>query len=212
MGFGSTALHEDALVQQGEDSFGRAKVAALRTDSQLVELVLAGDGRAFEDLFDRHKRLVAGIASRYFNAPDQIEEIVQVAFAKVFHQLQNFRGDHDMSFVGWLAKITANSCLDQLRTKKRRNEDLAADLDGFDLAQVYSTGSRGADMSIENRDLARKLLSHVAADDRALLQMLYADEMSIAEIAVRFGWSESKTKVRAWRARRHLRKVLKRYL
>lgn len=212
MGLGSTVLHEDALVQQGEDSFGRAKVKALRTDAQLVELVLAGDGSAFEDLFDRHKRLVAVIASRYFNTPDQIEEIVQIAFAKTFHQLRNFRGDHEMSFVGWLAKITANSCLDQLRTKRRRNEELAEDIDGFDLAQVRQARGKGADALFEDRDLAEKLLSHVAADDRALLQMLYAEELSISEISERFGWSDSKTKVRAWRAKRRLRRVLKRYL
>jgi len=212
MGFGSTVLHEDALVQRGEDTFGRAEVASLRTDAQLVELVLAGDGTAFEDLFDRHKRLVAGIASRYFNTPDQIEEIIQVAFTKVFRELRRFRGDHEMSFVGWLAKITANSCLDQLRKTRRRGEDLADDIDGFDLEQVRSARERGAEAFAEVRDLALKLLSHVAPDDRALLQMLYAEGLSVAEISARFGWSESKTKVKAWRAKRHLRKVLKRYL
>lgn len=212
MGLGSTALQEDALIQQSEDSRRGTKVNALRTDSQLVELVLTGEGTAFEDLFERHKRLVATIALRYVDTPDQVEEIIQIVFSKVFHQLRHFRGGHDMSFVGWLAKIASNSCIDYLRTKKRRNEELADDIEGFDLAQVRSAGQKAADASFEDRDLAKKLLSHVPADDRAVLQMLYSEELSIAEIAQRFGWSESKTKVKAWRARRCLRKVLKRYL
>jgi len=35
-----------------------------RSDKQLADLVLAGDETAFEELFDRHKRLVAAIAAR----------------------------------------------------------------------------------------------------------------------------------------------------
>jgi DNA-directed RNA polymerase specialized sigma24 family protein len=49
-------------------------------------------------------------------------------------------------------------------------------------------------------------------DDRAILQMLYVDEMSVADIAAMLGWSRSKVKVRAWRARNSLRKILKHYM
>jgi len=49
-----------------------------RSDKQLAELVLEGDETAFEELFDRHKRLVASIASRYFRRPEQVEEIIQI--------------------------------------------------------------------------------------------------------------------------------------
>jgi DNA-directed RNA polymerase specialized sigma24 family protein len=42
--------------------------------------------------------------------------------------------------------------------------------------------------------------------------MLHVDEMSVAQIADLLGWSVSKVKIRAWRARHSLRKVLKKYL
>jgi RNA polymerase sigma-70 factor (ECF subfamily) len=42
--------------------------------------------------------------------------------------------------------------------------------------------------------------------------MLYAEEMSVAEAAEAFGWSRAKVKVRAFRARRALARVLKRFL
>jgi DNA-directed RNA polymerase specialized sigma subunit len=51
-----------------------------RSDKQLAELVLTGDESAFEELFDRHKRLVASIAARYFRRPEQVEEIIQISF------------------------------------------------------------------------------------------------------------------------------------
>jgi RNA polymerase sigma-70 factor, ECF subfamily len=207
-----TALQNETLIRSGEDERADAPVRAERTDAQLVEIVLAGDHSAFENLFDRHKRLVISVASRYLRRPEQIEEAVQTAFAKTFVDLKRFRGDHDLSFPSWIARITTNNCLDVLRSQKRKPEDLADDIAGFDLAQMESGAGRSSEASLIDRDLADKLLSHVAADDRALLHMLYAEEMSIAEIAEQFGWSVSKTKIRAWRARNSLRRIMKRYL
>src|SRR5215469_7448832 len=91
-----------------------------RSDKQLAELVLAGDEAAFEAIFDRHKRLVVSIAARYFRRPEQIEEIVQISFSKVYFELHNFRGAHELSLAGWLSRIARNACIDALRNQKRR--------------------------------------------------------------------------------------------
>ena len=69
-----------------------------RSDKQLAELVLEGNETAFEELFDRHKRLVASIAGRYFRRPEQVEEIIQITFSKVYFELRNFRGAHGNSY------------------------------------------------------------------------------------------------------------------
>ncbi len=208
-----STFQNDSLVASAEDEIsGIAGVRSERTDSQLVECVLAGDTNAFEHIFDRHKRFVAGIASRYFHQPDQIEEALQTAFAKAFADLTSFRGDNARSFVSWLARITANSCLDILRRRKRRPEDLADDIGGFESLGASTEKGPNAEDDVIGRDLAAKLLARVPADDRALLHMLYAEEMTIAEIAGFFGWSISKTKIRAWRARHYLRRVMKQLL
>lgn len=187
-------------------------VRATRTDAQLVELILAGDETAFESLFDRHKRLVGSIAARYFRRPEQIEEIVQIAFAKAYVELSRFRGAYDLSFASWLARITSNACLDIVRNQKRKPEDLIEDLDNSVGLINDIVIHRSDEECVSDRDLADKLLSHLAADDRALLQMLYAEDMSVAEAAEQLGWSPSKIKVRAWRAKHSLRRILKRYL
>lgn len=207
-----TALQNETLIRPAEDECIDTAVRAERTDAQLVEIVLAGDHSAFESLFDRHKRLVASVAARYLRRPEQIEEVVQTAFAKTFIELKRFRGEHDLSFPSWIAKITTNTCLDLLRSQKRKPEDLAEDIVGLELMQIESAANRSNEESLIDRDLAEKLLSHVPADDRALLQMLYAEEMTMADIAGQLGWSVSKTKVRAWRARHSMRRIMKRYL
>ena len=75
---------------------------------------------------------------------------------------------------------------------------------------------RGAGSDVESalvsRDLAVKLLARLSADDRLVLTLLDVEGFSVAEIAEMTSWSVSKVKVRAHRARAHLRRVMQRFL
>lgn len=206
---------ETILGYANDDKVVSGGVRAYRTDSQLIELVLAGDQTAFEQIFDRHKRTVARTAARYFQRPEQIEEIIQIAFAKAFLELSKFRGEHELSLPSWLGRIAANACLDTLRSQRRKPENLECELsdkESQNLIDLTSSAETGAEEVLVNRDLSQKLLSHLPDDDRALLHMFYVEELSVAEIASLLGWSVSKVKIRAWRARNSMRKVLKKYM
>jgi RNA polymerase sigma-70 factor (ECF subfamily) len=210
-----TALQNENLITRAEDESLVGTVHSERTDSQLVELLLAGDETAFEQIFDRHKRMVALVAGRYFRRPEQIEEIIQISFAKAFVELPKFRGGHDLSLASWLARITANASFDVLRSSKRRPEHLCCELSDGEmesLAGIAISDVADAEKLLLDRDLADKLLSGLDSEDRALLQMLYSDDMSVAEIAQLTGWSSSKVKIKAWRARNVLRKMLKKFV
>lgn len=191
------------------------EITCEKSDSQLVELVLNGDATAFENLFDRYKRLVAAIAGRYFQRPEQIEEIILISFAKVYFDLKTFRGDHNFSFASWIGKITTNACLDLLRTQKRKPENLWCEFSEAETEILFADAAdnnKTAESSFIERDLAEKLLSKLSAEDRAILQMLDAEEMSVREISEITGWSSSKIKIRAFRARNSLRKILRKFL
>lgn len=190
-------------------------VCAEMTDQQLVELVLAGEEFAYEEIFERYKRLVASVAAYYFQRPEQIEEIIQTTFAKVYFQLKNFNGKHEFSLAGWLKRITANACLDVLRRQKRKPENLSCELSENDVEKVFAdigSSNKTVEDFLIDRDLAEKLLSNLDAEDRAILLMFYEDGMSMKEIAEITDWSCSKIKIRLFRAKRSLRKVLKKYM
>lgn len=210
------AFQRDGIMGYASDEkVVSGAVRAVRTDAQLIELVLAGDETAFEQIFDRHKRTVARTAARYFQRPEQIEEIIQIAFAKAFVELSKFRGEHELSLPSWLGRIAANACLDTLRSQKRRPENLECELSADESSGLLDLSAgldHGAEATIVDRDLSSKLLAHLPEDDRALLHMFYVEELSVAEIGKLLGWSVSKVKIRAWRARNSLRKVLKRYV
>jgi RNA polymerase sigma-70 factor (ECF subfamily) len=185
------------------------------SDKRLVALTLAGDEQAYELIFDRYKRLVASIAARYFDQSAHVEEIIQITFTKAFFELANFRGDSQLSFASWLGKIAANSSLDTLRNQKRKPENLISELSEAETEILFSLNSNGSscgEKELVDRDLATKLLSKLGPEDRSVLRMLHSEGMNISEIAESMNWSRSKVKLRAWRARNQLRKVLKRYL
>lgn len=210
-----TALNNETLATRTDLEGVNLPVRAEMTDRQLVDLTLAGDNFAFEQIFDRHKRLVAVIAARYFRKPDEIEDIVQVSFARAFTQLDKFRGEHDRSLASWLIRITANICFDTLRTQKRKPETLTCDLSDAEvdsLVRLTADTSCSQEQSLVATDLSEKLLAQLPAEERALLQMLYAEEMSVAEIAVVLDCTAANIKIRAWRARKNLRKILQQFV
>jgi RNA polymerase sigma-70 factor (ECF subfamily) len=210
-----TALQKEEFLHRIDEAAPEVAVRAERTDKQLAELVLGGDAYAFEEIFDRHKRLVAAVASRYFRRHEEIEEIVQIAFAKAFTELESFRGKYDRSLSSWLVKITCNASFDILRTQKRKPERLNCDLSDAEadaLLELTADTSLAAEKNLLDRDLADKLMAMVPEDDRLLLQMLYAEEMTTADIAEVLGLSRANVKVRAWRARSSIKRVLKRLL
>ena len=185
------------------------------SDRLLINSLLAGDDVAFELIYERYKRLVASIAGRFFRQSEQVEEIIQITFSKAYFEMTRFRGDHDLSLGSWLGRIATNACLDLLRTQKRKPENLICELtedESTSLLDFTAHNGCHSEKSHIDRDLATKLLSKLAAEDRVVLQLLHAEEMSVTEIAEIMNWSRSKVKLRAWRARNALRKVLKKYL
>jgi RNA polymerase sigma-70 factor, ECF subfamily len=185
------------------------------TDDELVAATVAGDETAFAQLFVRHKRLVAGIAGRFFPRQEQIEEIMQTSFFNAYQALGRFQGAQENSFAAWLSRITANACFDELRRKQRRKENVFSDFDDdetetFDNRLAENKKGSSNEMQLISRDLAEKLLAKLKPEDRLAITLLYEEEWSVAEIGKFFGWSNAKVKGRAHRARHALQEAFKR--
>jgi len=183
------------------------------TDESLVEAVRAGDDSAFEQIFERHRRRVARMAGRFFNRPERVEEVLQEVFTKVYFALGAYSSERGPSFAAWLSRVAINSCYDELRRARRRPEGSLSDITSDEIVWLSSqmksqSATRDAESAVISRDLANKLLARLSPDDRIVLTLLDAEEMSVAEIAVVMGWNASKVKVRAHRARQSLRRVL----
>lgn len=194
-----------------------AQSSADPSDIELVARASGGEEEAFEELFNRHRRRVSLIASRFFRQPEQIEEIVQESFTKAYFALPEFTNQQEASFAAWIARIGFNACYDELRRIKRRPESALSNVSEDEAAWLKDQPrAEGEGSDIEraaiSRDLADKLLSRLSPEDRMVLVMMDVEGLTVSEIAKSTSWSISKVKVRAHRARASLRRVLERFL
>jgi RNA polymerase sigma factor (sigma-70 family) len=204
-------------VENFDSSASNLDIGAHESDDILAALASIGDEEAFERLFVRHRRRVARLIGRFFSAPEAVEDVAQEVFSKMFFALPDYKPDPAASFSAWLSRITFNSCYDRLRRERRRPEDPIANITEQEASRLHARlnhSSRRLDAETEviARDLAEKLLANLRAEDRIVIALLEIDDMPVADIARLTGWSTSKVKVRAHRARASLRRILGRYV
>ncbi len=174
-----------------------------------------GDESAFAEIVRRYSPRVFSVASRFFRQRPLVEEAAQEVFLKAFTQLGSFEGRGSLE--GWLTRIATNTCLNMVRSSKRRPEFTVSDLTDDEQGWLEQHSSDGFEQpSVENSvvaaDLADRLLGVLPLEDQQALLMIDGEDASIKEVAEATGWSESKVKVRAFRARRKLREAMEKLL
>ena len=161
----------------------------------------------------RYTPRVFQIASRFFRQRSQVEDVSQEVFLKAYTQLASFQGRGSLE--GWISKITTNTCLNILRSAKRHPESTLADLTAEEArwlenkVSAFESGTKAsAERSLIAADLAERVLKGLAAEDRLVLLLLDGDETPVKDVSEMMGWSVSKVKIRAMRARRKMRKAV----
>jgi RNA polymerase sigma-70 factor (ECF subfamily) len=191
-------------------SFAR-RAADGPSDSELVACVCQGDESAFELLFERHKMRVSAIAGRFFQ--EHVEDIVQECFTRAFFSLREFSDRGAGSLAAWLSKIAFNTCYDELRRRSKRKESVLSELSQSELLTLKALAADASAESVAvSRDLANKLLAQLRPEDRLVLVLLDSEGLSVSEIAELMAWSHAKVKVRAFRARAELRRLLQKFV
>jgi RNA polymerase sigma-70 factor (ECF subfamily) len=175
-----------------------------------VERVLRGDEDAARALMTHLYPLVVKLVRAHLPRRTSEEDLVQTVFMKVFSRLEQFSGAAPLEH--WVSRITVNTCYGQLQHERVRPELRWADLSEEEESVVRALGSTDEELpaseQVAARDLVNRLLSHLSAGDRLVVTMLHLEGRSVAEISQATGWSATLVKVRAFRARRHLRKHL----
>ena len=181
---------------------------------ELARQAQDGDESAFSEIVRRYSPRVFSVASRFFRQRSLVEEAAQEVFLKAFTQLKSFEGRGSME--GWLTRIATNTCLNMLRSAKRRPELSLADLTEDETTwleqQVPVSERSSVEESLIAADLADRVLEILPAEDQLALLMIDGEDASVKEVAEATGWSESKVKVRAFRARKKVREAMEKLL
>ncbi len=167
-----------------------------RTDAELLAAHVAGDRRAFGELFLRHRRQLHRLARLTTRSPEDAEDALQDAMLSAHRGAAAFR--HDATVGSWLHRIVVNACLDRLRRAKARPT--------VPLEDVYPVADRTA--QVDTAIVVQRALMRLPVEQRAAVVAVDMQGYSIADTARLLGVAEGTVKSRCARARVRLAELL----
>lgn len=177
------------------------------TDEQLVKRICDGGKELFGVLIDRYEEKITRYVKRFIQNEDDVSDIVQNVFIKVFINLQSF--DIDRRFNPWIYRIAHNETVTFL--SKKGNETVSY-ID-FDMLFPHPFAEETADKATLDEEMEKILsssLSLIPLKYKEVLVLYYYEELSYQEIADILHIPVATVGVRLRRGREHLEKELKR--
>lgn len=179
-------------------------------DLALIELVLAGDRRAFEPLVRKHERRVFRVALAVLGNVQDAEDAMQETFVKVFRHLDQFR--RDSRFTTWLTRIAVNEALEKRKARKNSvSLEESPDVESRSLPGRFEPWTSNPEKLYgkqEIRQLVEGAIQALPPIYRETLVLRDIEEMSAEEAAEALGITVPALKSRLLRARLLLRESL----
>lgn len=182
-------------------------------EGSLVRRAQSGDETAFREIVERYQSKVFSIIHGIVRQRNDVEDIAQQVFAKVYFSIRNF--DFRSSLITWIYKITVNECFDYLRKKKVRKLVYESDMSEDEVRRVENTEpaldrSTRTDSTLARRDYIVKLMDKVSVEEKQLLVLKEVEGYSVEELAGMLKMNENTIKVKLFRARQKLVKAAQR--
>jgi len=169
-------------------------------DRELIVRAQQGDRSAHETIVNQFAPMVFRLISRFFRTREDVEDLAEDVFLKLFARIDQIRPQDN--FPGWLAKVTVNTCYDELRKTRRRKT--AMETYGPEIAGEKSVPACEPDAFGK----ARVALEGLDPKLRIPLLLKEVEEMSVEEIARTMGLTQTNVKVRFFRAIKKLATIL----
>ncbi len=182
------------------------------SDIEIIRRVLDGDVNAFELLLNKYQDHVFTIVKKHVSY-DLVEETAHDVFIRAYQSLATFK--NTSKFKHWLSAIAVRTCYDFWRKHYRNREVPVSSLTDQQqhwLESVISAQSSQSFHEEEGLQHAREMLdwalSKLSAEERMVVELVYLEGLSGKEAAELLGWSVANVKVRSFRGRKKLRKLL----
>jgi len=171
----------------------------MNDDRVVIEAVKQGHRDRFEELVERHKRMVYAIVWSHLGNADICEDAAQETFIKAFRYLGALRDVE--KFPAWLSRIARNVSLTILRKRKKELENL----NRWRVEQPAPAEEQISNSDESLKEMLGRTLSELAPQHRECLVLFYLEGKSVSETALALGLSEEAVKTRLHRARKALR-------
>jgi RNA polymerase sigma-70 factor (ECF subfamily) len=170
----------------------------------LVARCRRGDLGAFEELYRAHAGKLFSVACRMLGNPADAEDLLQEIFLSAHRKLDSFRGESALGT--WLYRLAMNQCLDYLRSRAARTNQVTDMLDD-EAGQFEPAGRTLAEQTVTKMDLERAL-TRLPEGCRAAFVLHDVQGLEHREVAQALGIAEGTSKSQVHKARLRLRALL----
>ena len=177
-----------------------AELKEVDEDYYEVIKVKEGDNSAFDILMFRHQETIAKQMRRFSTNLDIIEELTQTVFVNAYKSIDNY--EPRAPFLHWLRTIASRVGYNYWRTESKKPKTVQ--LEDWDQRPEDKVSERAHDTS----EVLNMVLSKIPLKERQVLCMMYLDKMSVKEVAETMEWTVAMVKMRSYRSRKKLRKLL----
>lgn len=177
-------------------------------EREAITKILNGDMVAFESLVKQYERLVYVVVSRLVRQPEEVEDICQEVFIKVYNSL--FRFGFQSKLSTWIARIAYFTGINYVKKYKREvlinyPEDL----------ENYHFTTDTPELLLIKKNAAKyieQLVLQLPEKYRTIITLFHLSEFSIEEIGEITGMPEGTIKNYLFRARKLLKEKIEIYL
>lgn len=180
-------------------------------EKKLLKKAAAGSAEAFEQLVLTYQTPIYNLCLRMTGNPEDAADMTQESFLKAWRSLEGFH--FESAFSTWLYRLASNTCLDFLRSVKRRKqfsltmEDADGETQLLDLTDPAPTPEASL-LSAEESALLGAAMRQLDPEQQRILTLRVVNDLSYTEIAAVLDIKEGTVKSRLARARENLRKKL----
>ncbi len=169
-------------------------------DRELVVAFQRGEAGAYDEMFRRYRGRVMSICTRMLGQSHDAEEAVQETFLKAYQALPRFNGNYQVA--AWLARIAANVCVDQIRSRSRSGRSVTLD------AEDMLDGSAGPEDAVAGGDLRVDIaISKIQPLHAKALQLRALHGLSHQEMAGQLHMTPAQVKALLHRARNSFKRA-----
>lgn len=178
-------------------------------DTELFARIASGDAEAFAGFYDRHSRLLFGIAFKILGSTHEAEDILQDACVTLWERapLYDSRLGTPLS---WVVTLTRNKAIDRLRFHRRKADLVESAAAEASVQQDSASSEQSAHAVATGEDavLIRAALETLSPDQREALHLGFFCGLTHAEIAERLNQPLGTIKARIRRGMLTLRDAL----
>ena len=178
-------------------------------EATLQEQIRHGDKKAMKELYCHYSGYLNAVCSRYIACDEDVRDVLQESFIKIFSSIDKFCYKGDGSLKAWMSKIAVNESLTLLNKKEKLaivqyESDIPDTIDDND----YDEGPDTGDIPVR---AIQAMIRKLPTGYRTVFNLYVFEGKSHKEIAEMLNMKENSSASQLHRAKALLAKMIQEY-